>query len=125
VMGPLKITRRLPRARWGITWEGEGEAGVAGGGRAGGRGRGGAAGRESDFGAYQIVGVPVCLLVGWSFIGCGLIAWQQRRGNRLGPVMIFIGFAWFATFIFATLGLPPSAYEHRRVIAVLTFLNSQ
>jgi hypothetical protein len=39
--------------------------------------------------------------------------------------MIFIGFAWFATFIFATLGLPPPAGEHRRVIAVLTFLNSQ
>ena len=27
--------------------------------------------------------------------------------------------------IFATLGLPPSANEHRRVLAVLTFLNSQ
>jgi len=27
--------------------------------------------------------------------------------------------------IFATLGLPPSAGEHRRVMAVLTFLNSQ
>ena len=27
--------------------------------------------------------------------------------------------------IFATLGLPPSADEHRRVMAVLTFLNSQ
>ena len=39
--------------------------------------------------------------------------------------MIFIGFAGFATFIFATLGLPRSAYEHRRVIAVLAFLNSQ
>ena len=39
--------------------------------------------------------------------------------------MIFIGFAWFATFIFATFDLPPSAYEHRRVIAVLAFLNYQ
>jgi len=27
--------------------------------------------------------------------------------------------------IFATLGLPPSAEEHRRVMAVLTFLDSQ
>jgi len=83
-MGPLKIARRLPRARWGITWEGEGEAGVAGGGRAGGRGRGGVAGWEPDFGAYQIVGVPVCLLAGWSFIGYGPIAWQQRRGTGWG-----------------------------------------
>ena len=80
MMGPVKIARRLPRARWGITWEGEGEAGVAGGGR----GRGGAAGREPAFGAYQIVGVPVCLLAGWSFIGYGPIAWQQRRGTGWG-----------------------------------------
>src|SRR5215472_15537345 len=57
------------------------------------------AGHNRNLGAYQTVGVPVCLLVGWSFIGCGLIAWQQRPGNRLGPVMIFIGFAWFATFL--------------------------
>ena len=54
-----------------------------------------------------------------------MLAWQQRRGNRLGPVMIFIGFAWFAPFIFATLGLPPPAGKHQRVIAVLAFLNSQ
>jgi hypothetical protein len=27
--------------------------------------------------------------------------------------------------IFATLGLPPSADKHRRVMAILTFLNSQ
>ena len=44
-------------------------------------------------------GLPFCLLVGWSFIGCGLVAWRQRPGNRLGPVMVFIGFAWFATFL--------------------------
>jgi hypothetical protein len=54
-----------------------------------------------------------------------VLAWQQRRGNRPGPVMIFIGFAWFAPFIFATLGLPPPAGKHQRVIAVLAFLNSQ
>jgi len=57
------------------------------------------AGHNRNLGAYQTAGVPVCLLVGWSFIGCGLIAWQQRPGNRLGPVMIFIGFAWFASFL--------------------------
>jgi len=39
------------------------------------------------------------LLVGWSFIACGLVAWRQRPANRLGPVMLFIGFAWFATFL--------------------------
>src|SRR5215469_15537403 len=57
------------------------------------------AGQNRDIGGYQTANAPFCLLVGWSFIGCGLIAWQQRPGNRLGPVMIFIGFAWFATFL--------------------------
>jgi signal transduction histidine kinase len=47
----------------------------------------------------QTAGVPFCLVVGWSFIGSGLIAWYQRPRNRLGPVMIFIGFAWFAAFL--------------------------
>src|SRR6516165_12226601 len=78
----------------------ETKAGGAGGGRAGGRDRGPVAGRAArNFVPYQTVGVPACLLVGWSFIGCGLIARQQRPGNRLGPVMIFVGFAWFATFL--------------------------
>jgi len=44
-------------------------------------------------------GLLFSLLVGWSFIGCGLVTWRQRPGNRLGPVMVFIGFAWFATFL--------------------------
>jgi len=57
------------------------------------------AGSHRPFVAYQTANVPFCLIVGWSFIGCGLIAWQQRPGNRLGPVMVFTGFAWFATFL--------------------------
>jgi len=52
-----------------------------------------------SFVPYQTATVPFCLLVGWSFIGCGLIAWRQQPRNRLGPVMIFMGFAWFATFL--------------------------
>jgi signal transduction histidine kinase len=54
---------------------------------------------RSAYGVPDRPGLPLCLLVGWSFIGCGLVAWRQRRGNRLGPVMVFIGFAWFATFL--------------------------
>ena len=41
----------------------------------------------------------VALLVGWAYIGSGLIARRQRPENRLGTVMVFIGFAWFATFL--------------------------
>jgi signal transduction histidine kinase len=41
----------------------------------------------------------VALLVGWAWIGSGLAAWRHRPGDRLGPVIVFIGFAWFATFL--------------------------
>jgi signal transduction histidine kinase len=41
----------------------------------------------------------VALLVGWAYIGSGLVARRQRPENRLATVMVFIGFAWFATFL--------------------------
>jgi signal transduction histidine kinase len=41
----------------------------------------------------------LALAVGWTFVACGLVARRQRPENRLGAVMIFIGFAWFATFL--------------------------
>jgi hypothetical protein len=41
----------------------------------------------------------VALLVGWAYIGSGLIARRQRPENRLGTVLGFVGFAWFATFL--------------------------
>ena len=43
--------------------------------------------------------VPVAVLVGWSFIGSGLLYWRSRPDNYLGPVMIFQGFAWFASLL--------------------------
>jgi signal transduction histidine kinase len=45
------------------------------------------------------VSAAVALLVGWAYVGSGLIARRQRPENRLGAVMVFIGFAWFATFL--------------------------
>ena len=39
------------------------------------------------------------LLVGWAYIGSGLVAWRNRPEHRLGRVMVLIGFAWFATFL--------------------------
>jgi signal transduction histidine kinase len=56
-----------------------------------------AAGRK--FEPYQTADWPLALLVGWSFVGSGLVAWRQRSRNRLGPAMVFTGFAWFATFL--------------------------
>ena len=43
--------------------------------------------------------VPVAVLVGWSFIGSRLLYWRSRPDNYLGPVMIFQGFAWFASLL--------------------------
>lgn len=41
----------------------------------------------------------IALIVGWSYVASGLIAWRQRPANPLGPVMLATGFAWFATFL--------------------------
>ncbi len=56
-----------------------------------------AAGRVDE--PYQTADAPLALLVGWTFVASGLVAWRQQPGNRLGPVMIVTGFAWFATFL--------------------------
>jgi signal transduction histidine kinase len=46
-----------------------------------------------------VASAALALVVGWVYIGSGLIARRQRPENRLGTVMVFIGFAWFATFL--------------------------
>jgi signal transduction histidine kinase len=43
--------------------------------------------------------VPVAILVGWSFVGSGLLSWQPGQANRLGLVLVFTGFAWFASML--------------------------
>jgi signal transduction histidine kinase len=37
----------------------------------------------------------VGLLLGWSFIGTGLYAWDRRPENGTGALMVAVGFAWF------------------------------
>jgi signal transduction histidine kinase len=34
-------------------------------------------------------------LVGWSFVGTGLYAWNRRPDSRFGLLMTLVGFAWF------------------------------
>jgi hypothetical protein len=52
--------------------------------------------------AHQSAGRPteprpeLTLLVGISLLGCGIASWRARPENRLGPIMVFTGFAWFA-----------------------------
>src|SRR3954449_6754408 len=40
--------------------------------------------------------IAVALLVGWSFAGSGLVAWERRPDNPTGRVMVATGLAWFA-----------------------------
>jgi signal transduction histidine kinase len=40
--------------------------------------------------------IAAALAVGWSFVASGLIASHRRPENRIGQVMVFTGFAWFA-----------------------------
>jgi signal transduction histidine kinase len=35
------------------------------------------------------------LAVGWTLIGCGLLAWQRRPSLRFGPLLLASGVAWF------------------------------
>ena len=37
----------------------------------------------------------VGLLLGWSFIGTGLYAWDRRPENGTGALMVAVGFTWF------------------------------
>src|ERR671935_1122264 len=36
------------------------------------------------------------LVVGLSWSVMGLLEWSRRPANRIGPLMVFFGFAWFA-----------------------------
>jgi signal transduction histidine kinase len=52
-------------------------------------------------------------LVGWSFIGTGVLAWLRRPESRVGLLMVIVGFAWFLKALRAsdsallyTLGFP-------------------
>jgi signal transduction histidine kinase len=36
------------------------------------------------------------LAVGWTLIGCGLVAWARRRDSRTGPLLVATGLTWFA-----------------------------
>jgi signal transduction histidine kinase len=47
---------------------------------------------SADRGAYAYL--PLVLLIGWGFIGAGLVGWLRRPGNRTGALMTAVGFAW-------------------------------
>jgi len=39
------------------------------------------------------------LVVGASLLGSGLLSWRARPENRIGPLMVSTGFAWFASLL--------------------------
>jgi signal transduction histidine kinase len=41
-------------------------------------------------------GVALTLLVGTSLLGSGIASWRARPDNRIGPIMVFTAFMWFA-----------------------------
>ncbi|MGH3034142.1 MAG: histidine kinase, partial [Gaiellaceae bacterium] len=43
------------------------------------------------------VATVLYLFGGWSFIASGLVGWARRPENRIGALMVAIGFAWFAS----------------------------
>ena len=57
------------------------------------------AGTDAGTDRPQIPSGPLALLVGWSLIGSGLLSWRARPGNRVGPIMVCSGFAWFASVL--------------------------
>jgi signal transduction histidine kinase len=58
------------------------------------------------------------LAVGWSLIGCGLVAWKRRPESRTGPLMAATGFTWFLGN-FSDVGVPAVAW----VAAHLVYLH--
>ena len=51
--------------------------------------------------------IATALLVGWSFVASGLVAWERRPDNPTGKVMVATGLAWFAhELTWATAALP-------------------
>jgi signal transduction histidine kinase len=50
----------------------------------------------SDHANLKGIAAGLSLLVGWSFLGTGLYAWDRRPDNLTGPLMAALAFAWFA-----------------------------
>jgi len=55
------------------------------------------------------------LAVGWSFVGCGLVAWARRPAIRTGPLLAATGFTWFVGN-FAGVGVAVVAWVAARLV---------
>ena len=51
----------------------------------------------SSLGGDSALGAAALLVAGWAMIAAGVGARRRRPGNRVGPLLIIAGFAWFVT----------------------------
>jgi signal transduction histidine kinase len=50
---------------------------------------------EAQFLDDQGIWIALDIVIGSGFVGVGLFAWDRRPENRVGPLMVATGFAWF------------------------------
>ncbi len=50
---------------------------------------------KSEAAEVPLLEAILTLLIGWSFMGTGLFAWDRRPNNLVGPLMVAVGFTWF------------------------------
>jgi signal transduction histidine kinase len=52
-----------------------------------------------DIADSPVLTATIGVVVGLSWALTGFDEWRRRRTNRIGPLMIFLGFAWFASLL--------------------------
>ena len=53
---------------------------------------------RQESGAEAAMSAVLAVTVGWAYIGSGLVScWYER--NRIGSILIFVGLAWFLTYL--------------------------
>ncbi|HET9254244.1 MAG TPA: hypothetical protein VFO16_03450, partial [Pseudonocardiaceae bacterium] len=48
---------------------------------------------------FPVVSVVVTLIVGWTFVGAGLMVWRRRPDSRVGVLMCAVGLSWLLTLL--------------------------
>ncbi|WP_166663933.1 sensor histidine kinase [Actinophytocola oryzae] len=53
---------------------------------------------RQEAGAEAAMSAVLAVTVGWAYVGSGLLTWRHGR-RRIGSILVFIGLAWFATYL--------------------------
>jgi signal transduction histidine kinase len=73
----------------------------------------------SDHADSPAVEATLSLLVSWSFLGTGLLVWDRRPNNLIGPLMVAFAFAWFLSQL--TLSNLPGLYAAGLLLSAVPF----